>query len=143
MSISATSARAPKIAPQRDPVFDADGGRYGLYFGDLHNHLLVDDGHQGSVDQLFNIHRDRYGSDFAATTSHGDSNKLLYSELARNDALTQSLLDAGRFVTIPGFEWTQGDFVVPRAGHRHAIYENSGRTVVPPDRGVFRLHSRI
>ncbi len=128
-------ARAPKIAPQRDPVFDADGGRYGLYFGDLHNHLLVDDGHQGSVDQLFNIHRDRYGSDFAATTSHGDSNKLLYSELARNDALTQSLLDAGRFVTIPGFEWTQGDFVVPRAGHRHAIYETPGGPLYRPTEG--------
>ncbi len=128
-------ARPPKTAPRRDPVFDGDGGRYRLYFGDLHNHLLVDDGHQGSVDQLFNIHRDRYGSDFAATTSHGDSNKLLYSELARNDALTQALLEPGRFVTIPGFEWTQGDFVVPRAGHRHAVYETPGGPLYRPTEG--------
>ena len=127
--------RPPQTAPQRDPVFDGDGGRYRLYFGDLHNHLLVDDGHQGSVDQLFNIHRDRYGSDFAATTSHGDSNKLLYSELARNDALTQALLEPGRFVTIPGFEWTQGDYVVPRAGHRHAIYETPGGPLYRPTEG--------
>ncbi len=127
--------RLTKRPPRRDPVFDSAGGRYRLYFGDLHNHLLVDDGHQGSVDQLFNIHRDRYGSDFAATTSHGDSNKLLISELANNDALTQALLEDERFVTIPGFEWTQGDFVVPRAGHRHVIYETPGGPLYRPTEG--------
>ncbi len=120
---------------QRDPIFGPQSERYQLYFGDLHNHLLVDDGHEGSVDQLFNFHRDRFGSDFGATTSHGDSNKLLYSELAINDALTQAILDEGRFVTIPGFEWTQGDFVVPRAGHRHVIYETPGGPLYRPTEG--------
>jgi len=139
------TAFAPRdLAPQRrmtvaslkrDPVFNQDSRRMSLYFGDLHNHLLVDDGHEGSVDQLFNFHRDRFGTDFGATTSHGDSNKLLYSELAINDALTQAVIEEGRFVTIPGFEWTQGDFVVPRAGHRHVIYETPGGPLYRPTEG--------
>ena len=127
--------RAARPAPDREPVFDSAGNRRRLLFGDLHNHLLVDDGHQGSVDQLFVIHRDRYSSDFAATTSHGDSNKLLISELAHNDALTEALYKDNEFVTIPGFEWTQGDFVVPRAGHRHAIYETPGGPLYRPTEG--------
>jgi hypothetical protein len=119
-------------APQRLAIHSVSGERRQLYFGDLHNHLLVDDGHQGSVDQLFTIHRDRFASDFGATTSHGDSNKLLISELALNDLLTEVNLDSGHFVSIPGFEWTQGDFVVPRAGHRHVIYETPGGPLYRP-----------
>ncbi len=127
--------RALSRAPQRQAVHDVTGERRQLFFGDLHNHLLIDDGHQGSVDQLFVIHRDRYAMDFAATTSHGDSNKLLISELAQNDALTEVLLEPGRFVTIPGFEWTQGDFVIPRAGHRHVLYETPGGPLYRPTEG--------
>ena len=122
-------------APQRLAVHSVSSERRQLYFGDLHNHLLVDDGHQGFVDQLFTIHRDRFGSDFGATTSHGDSNKLLLSELAQNDLLTESNLDPGHFVSIPGFEWTQGDFVIPRAGHRHVIYETPGGPLYRPTEG--------
>ena len=125
--------RPVQRAPKRLAVHSVTGERRQLYFGDLHNHILVDDGHQGSADQLFAIHRDRFASDFAATTSHGDSNKLLISELAHNDLLTESLLDPHRFVTIPGFEWTQGDFVVPRAGHRHVIYETPGPLYRPTE----------
>jgi hypothetical protein len=125
--------RLMRRPPQRSPVHSVSGERRRLYFGDLHNHVLVDDGHQGFVDQLFAIHRDRFGSDFAATTSHGDSNKLLISELAHNDLLTEASLQAGRFISIPGFEWTQGDFVVPRAGHRHVIYETPGPLYRPTE----------
>ncbi len=127
--------RAVRRAPQRLAVHSVDSERRQLYFGDLHNHLLVDDGHQGFVDQLFAIHRDRFASDFAATTSHGDSNKLLISELAQNDLLTEVNLAPGRFIAIPGFEWTQGDFVVPRAGHRHVIYETPGGPLYRPTEG--------
>ncbi len=127
--------RPIRRAPQRLAVHSVTGERRQLYFGDLHNHLLVDDGHQGFVDQLFAIHRDRFASDFAATTSHGDSNKLLISELAQNDLLTEVNLAPGRFISIPGFEWTQGDFVVPRAGHRHIIYETPGGPLYRPTEG--------
>ena len=121
--------------PPRLAVQDTGGERRTLYFGDLHNHLLIDDGHEGTVDQLMMFHRDRFGNDFAATTSHGDSNKLLMSELALNDALAESMLAPGQFVSIPGFEWTQGDFVVPRAGHRHVIYETPGGPLYRPTEG--------
>jgi hypothetical protein len=128
--------RPARRPPQRQPVHSTTGERRTLYFGDLHNHIQVDDGHEGSVDQLFLIHRDRFGSDFAATTSHGDSNKLLISELAHNDLGTELLNTPGRFVTIPGFEWTQGDYVVPRAGHRHVIYETPGGPLYRPTEGI-------
>ena len=127
--------RPLRRAAQRLAAHSVAGERRRLFFGDLHNHLLVDDGHQGFVDQLFAIHRDRFGSDFAATTSHGDSNKLLISELAQNDLLTEVNLDPQHFISIPGFEWTQGDFVVPRAGHRHVIYETPGGPLYRPTEG--------
>ncbi|MEO7653409.1 MAG: DUF3604 domain-containing protein, partial [Bryobacteraceae bacterium] len=127
--------RKLRRAPARLAVSSVSGDRRQLFFGDLHNHLLVDDGHQGFVDQLFTIHRDRFASDFAASTSHGDSNKLLISELAQNDLLTETNLDPRRFISIPGFEWTQGDFVVPRAGHRHVIYETPGGPLYRPTEG--------
>jgi len=125
--------RTRRAAPHRLAIHSMSGERRRLFFGDLHNHILVDDGHQGLADQLFAIHRDRFATDFAAVTSHGDSNKLLISELAHNDLLTETMMDAGRFVTIPGFEWTQGDFVVPRAGHRHVIYETPGPLYRPTE----------
>ncbi|MCP5114694.1 MAG: DUF3604 domain-containing protein, partial [bacterium] len=134
-NIEKPEPRIVRRAPTRMVTNDAAGIRRQLFMGDLHNHLLVDDGHQGSVDQLFHIHRDRFAMDFGATTSHGDSNKLLISELAHNDALAESLLGANGFVTIPGFEWTQGDYVVPRAGHRHAIYETIGGPLFRPTEG--------
>jgi len=86
------------------------------------------------MDQIFSIHRDRFAMDFAATTSHGGSNKLLLSELAQNDLLTEISMRPG-FVAIPGFEWTRGDFVVPRAGHRHVIYESPGVPLYRPTEG--------
>lgn len=119
----------------REAIHDGSGGRWQLYFGDLHNHLLIDDGHMGSVDQLFMFHRDRFDSDFGATTSHGDSNKLMISELALNDRLTDAMLSPGQFVSIPGFEWTQGDFVVPRAGHRSVIFPATGGRLYRPTEG--------
>ncbi|MEP7365020.1 MAG: DUF3604 domain-containing protein [Acidobacteriota bacterium] len=128
--------RAARVAPKRLAIHSTTGERRQLFFGDLHNHIQVDDGHEGSVDQLFTIHRDRFGSDFAATTSHGDSNKLLLSELAHNDLGTETLNTPGRFVTIPGFEWTQGDYVIPRAGHRHVIYETAGGPLYRPTEGT-------
>lgn len=127
--------RSVQAAVKRPAVHSITGERRQLYFGDLHNHILVDDGHEGLIDQLFVIHRDRFGMDFAATTSHGDSNKLLISELAANDLGTELMHAPGRFVAIPGFEWTQGDFVVPRAGHRHVIYETPGGPLYRPTEG--------
>lgn len=128
--------RPARRAPKRLPIHTVRGERLQLYFGDLHNHLLVDDGHQGSVDQLFAFHRDRFASDFAATTSHGDSNKLLISELAHNGLLTETMHAPGSFVAILGFEWTQGDFVVPRAGHRHVIYETPDGPLYRPTEAI-------
>ena len=72
---------------------------------------------------------------FGATTSHGDSNKLLISELAHNDLLTEGSLEPQGFIPIPGFEWTQGDYVIPRTGHRHVIYETPGGPLYRPTEG--------
>ncbi|MCC6540200.1 MAG: hypothetical protein IT162_21810, partial [Bryobacterales bacterium] len=52
--------RAALRAPKRLAVHSTSGERRQLYFGDIHNHIQVDDGHEGSVDQLFHIHRDRF-----------------------------------------------------------------------------------
>ena len=104
----------------RQPL-SVDG--YQVYFGDIHTHLLMDDGWTGTADQFYAFARDRRKLDFAAYTPHAESNKLLGSEVALVQRIAAQFNQPGRFVGIPGWEWTQGDFKVPQEGHKHVLNE--------------------
>jgi len=118
-------SRAPAPAPSA-PVAVAEkrpSADYNTYFGDIHTHLLMDDGWSGTPDQFFTFARDRRLLDFASYTPHAESNKLLASEIALVQRLAAAFNQPGRFVAIPGWEWTQGDFRVPQEGHKHILNE--------------------
>ena len=98
-----------------------------VWFGDIHTHLLMDDGYTGTADQFYAFARDRRKLDFAAYTPHAECNKLIGAEVALVERIAGAFNEAGRFVAIPGWEWTQGDFKVPQEGHKHVLNETDGQ----------------
>jgi hypothetical protein len=127
-SESAPTAGYQRIETHEPPPFQTarephsvDG--YQVYFGDIHTHLLMDDGWTGTADQFYAFARDRRKLDFAAYTPHAESNKLLGSEVALVERIAAQFNQPGRFIGIPGWEWTQGDFKVPQEGHKHVLNE--------------------
>lgn len=101
--------------------------RYALYWGDLHSHSNVSDG-TGSPEELYRYARDVARLDVFALTDHDhwgyrplDEDPATWDRLC---GLSRSWLEPGRFVTFPGYEWTNWTF-----GHRHVLfrYEQDAR----------------
>ena len=113
----------------RTPV-EAGGRTYNVYYGDLHGHLLMDDGHVGSPDQYYTFARDRRGIDFVALTPHTEAHKFLISEITWVQRMAKAFNQPGRFVAFSGFEWSQGDYKLPREGHKHLIFESDDHPTV-------------
>lgn len=100
-------------------------GDHRLLFGDLHNHsaesrLLDDDGcGWGLRRELFAYARDVAGLDLFCLSEHDwQMNEDDWRDLT---ALTDELHEPGRFVTLPGYEWTS-----PAYGHRNVYFRDSG-----------------
>lgn len=98
-------------------------GRHQVVFGDLHNHsgqstLSGMDGcGRGSRASLFDYARDVAGLDFFCLSEHDwQMSEQDWRDLG---ALTEQYDDPGRFVTIPGFEWTS-----PAYGHRNVYFRD-------------------
>jgi hypothetical protein len=91
-----------------------------LVWGDLHGHSRLSDG-TGTPDDYFSYARDVARLDVIALTDHdhwGARPLDEHPELAQK-SLQAALRfdDPGRFVTIPGYEWTNW-----LHGHRHVLY---------------------
>lgn len=117
------TATAPAAQPREQYRRAEQSGEYQVYFGDIHTHLLMDDGHVGTADQFHTFARDRRKLDFGAYTPHAESNKLIGSEIAQVQRIAAAFNQPGRYVGISGWEWTQGDFKYPQEGHKHIISE--------------------
>jgi len=91
-----------------------------VFWGDLHGHSNFSDG-TGEPGEWFDYARYTAGLDFACLTDHDhfgvrfiDQSPELWDEL-RAAALAHH--DPGRFVTLPGYEWTSWIH-----GHRHVVF---------------------
>jgi hypothetical protein len=100
-------------------------GDYQLLFGDLHAHstesLLRDnDGcGEGFREELFAFARDIAGLDVFCLSEHDwQMNDWDWKELT---ATSDRFDEPGRFVTLPGYEWTS-----PSYGHRNVYFRDSG-----------------
>ncbi len=91
-----------------------------ILWADLHGHSADSDG-TGTPDDYFTYARDVAGLDVAALTDHDHWGLLLADEhpalWAENVAAARRADRPGRFLALPGFEWTSWIW-----GHRHVVF---------------------
>ncbi len=107
------------LSAESNPMIVRDGVAKQLW-GDLHGHSNFSDG-TGLPEDYFLYARDVAGLDFAALTDHDhwgveflDENPDMWETLR---AAAKQFHSPGRFVTLPGYEWTSW-----LHGHRHVLY---------------------
>ncbi|MCB9867684.1 MAG: CehA/McbA family metallohydrolase [Phycisphaerales bacterium] len=124
-------ADLPKVAPPpggfADPVVPHQSPAIPrVLFGDVHMHTALSDG-MGTIDELYHRARHDYGYDFTAVTDHDDfvGNRVLPSEWAYMQAVTDLHDDPPHFATICAYEWTDARF--PKGdGHKNVYYRDHG-----------------
>jgi len=102
---------------------------YNLYWGDLHGHSRLSDG-SGSPEDYYAYGRDVAGLQVLVLTDHDghgilplDITPSLFEQIRQ---ATEAFNEPGRFVTFPGYEWTNWTY-----GHKHVLYRH------PEDAEVF------
>lgn len=113
-------ALADPVVPRESPAVPR------VLFGDVHMHTALSDG-MGTVDELYHRARRDYGYDFATVTDHDDfvGNRLLPSEWAFIQAVTDLHDDPPSFATLCAFEWTDARY--PKGdGHKNVYYRSHG-----------------
>jgi hypothetical protein len=99
-----------------------------VLFGDLQGHSALSDG-SGEPDDYFRYARDVAGLDLVALTDHDhwglrplDRHPELWAQLL---ASADAHHEPGRFLALPGFEWTSWIF-----GHRHVVHFGAHRPLL-------------
>lgn len=138
----APSARAgaPRLAPEPEEAKprprparaarSAQGlGAWRLCFGDIHQHTAHSDG-TGTAREAYERARDEYRDELAAVTDHESflGKRIGSGEWRQLMAECDLHDEPGRFVTIPGYEWTGARH--PGPGHRCVYWPSSDRPVL-------------
>ncbi|MGZ7078705.1 MAG: CehA/McbA family metallohydrolase, partial [Thermoanaerobaculia bacterium] len=108
---------APGPVPRTATTSD---GKYHIYFGDPHSHSILSDAKTGWPDQLLSLERDHLGLDFGVVSDHAEMGKLQSAEFAEVQLIAESFSEAGRFISLSGWEWTAG----PAFGHRVIVFRD-------------------
>jgi hypothetical protein len=118
---------------------DLDGRRYHLYWGDLHVHSILTPDAEGEVDELMHFARDKAAID-VVVIQENDSNswsrkafvdhRLNASEYALSIYYSRRYTEPGRFVALPGFEWSQRTADDDRPNHRTIMYAGPDTPIV-------------
>jgi hypothetical protein len=111
------------LEAETNPLQVADAAPRVLW-ADLHGHSNFSDG-TGVPDEYFRYARDVAGLDVVALTDHDhwgmrflDATPALWEDIL---ATAARFHEPGRFVTLPGYEWTSWLY-----GHRHVLYFDDG-----------------
>lgn len=119
---------AAKPAPRR-PRLSTSLGSYRICFGDLHQHTAHSDG-TGTLRESYERARDEYQDDFVSLTDHESflGKRVGPGEWRRMMAECDLHDEPGRFVTLPGYEWTGPRH--PGPGHRCVYWPSSDRPLL-------------
>jgi hypothetical protein len=124
-----------------------DGKDYQLYWGDMHCHSGLTPDAEGEPDEILYYGRDRAGLD---TMVLQDNDEIYHCLLTESEYWlgvlhSQQLTESGRFLALPGYEWTQRtvkpgtpfDPFIPVYGqkgtfpnHRTVVYPMAGGPIV-------------
>lgn len=112
-----------------NPALVAAGMPYKLFWGDFHGHCNLDDA-INPVEYMYEYARDAARLDVAGCTIHGE---MITPEVWRETMQVNRRFNApGRFVTLPGYEWSELETVSGRPGWRYGGHRN----VYFPDEGA-------
>jgi len=140
--ISARDRALPLIAGRSNPVkCCAQGPLLRVYWGDLHGHTVLSDGGERTPEDYYSYGRDVAGLDFCALTDHGWCVRDGGEAKVRQAAIEFD--DAGRFVTLFGYECThmRGEGNV-RCGHRNVYHLEVDNPVYNTDKYFLRRCTR-
>ncbi len=122
----------PALEVARRPPVRPSAGGFQLLHGDLHNHSATGATGErrpepcgtGSRESLFEFARDVAALDFFCLSEHDwQIDEQQWREL---EEMTDAWYEPERFITIPGFEWTN-----PAYGHRNVYYRELGGGFMP------------
>ncbi len=112
-AVSRVTVESEGMSARSNPILPRAEDEPGVYFGDIHSHCEISSDAVGDPDEAYGYARRFLGMDFAGLSDHsprGDNWRRTIEVGNRHN-------EAGRFATIPGFEWS--DSV---RGHRNAYY---------------------
>ena len=126
-------------APAARPFIVIEGQRHYLYWGDLHVHSVLTPDAEGEVDELMHFARDKAAID-VVVVQENDSNswskdafvdhRLIASDYAMGVYLSRRYTEPGRFVALPGFEWTQRTADDNKPNHRTVMFAGPDTPIV-------------
>ncbi|MDF1859729.1 MAG: DUF3604 domain-containing protein [Verrucomicrobiales bacterium] len=95
--------------PERYETEGSDGKRYRLFWGDLHCHSGLTGDAEGEPDEIVLYARDRAKLDVMVLQDNDEVHGriLTEGEYRLGTTYSQWITEPGRFVALPGYEWTQ------------------------------------
>lgn len=104
-------------------------GPWRICFGDIHQHTAHSDG-TGTAREAYERARDEYGDELAAVTDHESflGKRIGAGEWRQLMAECDLHDETGRFVTLPGYEWTGARH--PGPGHRCVYWPSTDRPLL-------------
>lgn len=119
------------------PRIVVDEQDYRLFFGDVHAHTALSADAEGEMDELLRYARDKAGLDFVALIDNDCYQcPLMATEYEVSRELNERSNQPGRFVTLPGYEWTLWNQPrVPHPYHRSVLFPGESELIRHVDPG--------
>ncbi|NQU43303.1 hypothetical protein HQ520_08455, partial [bacterium] len=118
------------LPPERE--LEQDGETYHLLFGDPHTHTCLSCDAEGDLIESLAYARDRAKIDFVTITDNDFVYGGRLSDAGWRDTMVQGQAwsEEGRFIAIPGYEWTQTNWGPTRPQHRSVLFSSYDQPIL-------------
>ena len=135
---------------QRRPSVSIGGETYNLYWADTHTHSILSPDAEGEPDEHLLFGRDIAGLDAMAIVDNDyyPHKALTEGEWCVHKELSRLFTEEGRYVVLPGYEYTFHDRAIsPDFNHRYVLYPTGQgelyRRIDPGSRNAAELADRL